>query len=372
MTSDVIIIGGGIIGLTLAYRLSGEGVTVTVIERGEPGKEASWAGAGMLPPGNLEKATTPEGLIRGLSDSRWKDLSNELLEKTGIDNGFRNSGGLEVRYQQDESFQNDIQKWQYEEVPIEVLDQQQLNHKAPRLSQKLVQGFFLPTMHQVRNPRQISAIYSACKMRGVQFLLGEIVTELTKKENQITGIRTLTDSISSGHVCIAAGSWSRQFLNQLQLETSIEPIRGQIVLLRSKEITLDHIIQVGPQYLVPRPDGRILIGSTMERAGYDKSTTASAISDLIQFATRLVPDLKNAQVEKFWAGLRPGSEDGLPYLGNVGEFQNLSIASGHFRDGLQLSPATSVLLLPLAPIVPAQCVPWPWPSVGSPSSLAKS
>lgn len=344
MTTDVVIIGGGIIGLSMAYRLSLEGASVTIIERGKPGREASWAGAGMLPPGNLDKSEYPEAMIRGLSDSIWPQLTQELFELTGIDNGYRNSGGLEVRYRSDESFLEDIQKWKDQEVPVEVLDQELLHQQEPALSRKLVQGYFLPTMHQVRNPRQISAIYSACVMHGVNFRTDETVTELLREGDCIRGVKTDFDSISCDHVCIAAGSWSNRLLESLGVSNSIEPVRGQIVLLRTNPTILNHVIQVGPQYIVPRPDGRILIGSTMERAGYEKSTTASGIAGLIDFAIELVPELKNACVEKTWAGLRPGSEDGLPYLGRVENFENLSIASGHFREGLQLSPATAVLM----------------------------
>ncbi len=344
MSSDVVIIGGGVIGLTLAYKLAEEGVSTTIIERGEPGREASWAGAGMLPPGNFEKAKTPAALLRGLSDSLWSDLSNELLERTGVDNGYRNSGGMEVRYQSDESLSNEIEKWKLEEVPIEILDRKQLKQKEPLLSEKLTKAYFLPTMHQVRNPRQLSALYAGCQSRGVQFLLGQPVTNIKREGEKVLGVETLNGSINCGHVCIATGSWSGQLLNSLEINNSIKPVRGQIVLLRSQQHSLKHIIQIGSQYLVPRPDGRILIGSTMENVGFNKTTTASGISSLIQFALELVPELASATVEKTWAGLRPGSEDGLPYLGEVGNYQNLSIAAGHFRDGLQLSPATAILM----------------------------
>jgi glycine oxidase len=149
---------------------------------------------------------------------------------------------------------------------------------------------------------------------------------------------------TAGRFCIASGAWSRPLLMQAGCESPLEPVRGQIVLLNAQPLPFGQIIQSGPRYLVPRPDGRILIGSTEEHVGFDKRNTAAAVAELIDFAVSLVPALAEATYERSWAGLRPCTPDGLPYLGQVPETRNLFVAAGHFRAGLQMSPATAVLM----------------------------
>jgi glycine oxidase len=157
-------------------------------------------------------------------------------------------------------------------------------------------------------------------------------------------VRTSLGTISADRFCIATGAWSAAIARRLGCKADIRPIRGQIVLLANARPVVNRIINEGPRYLVPRPDGRLLVGSTEEDVGFDRGTTAGAIGELLQFALGLVPELKQARMERSWAGLRPATRDGLPYLGRVPGLENAFMAAGHFRGGLQLSTGTAAVM----------------------------
>lgn len=354
---DVVVVGGGVIGLSIAYELAGQGVDVTVLERVDFGQEASWAGAGILPPGNPQQADTPQARLRAESCSIWPALSEQLLDQTGIDNGYRNCGGIEVRlHGSADQLNEEADNWQEEGVAVERLTVQQLIQCEPALNRKLVAGYRLPQLSQVRNPRHLKALLAGCAARGVELLPGKPVIGFDTQNGKIVSAKTPEESFSAGQFCVAGGAWSRRILQDLQIEIPLEPVRGQIVLLSMQPLPFHHVIQLGAKYLVPRPDGRILIGSTEEHVGFEKKNTAGAVAELITFATELVPSLQNARYERAWCGLRPCSQDGFPYLGPVPGTENLTIATGHFRAGLQLSPATALLMrqviLDQEPIIP--------------------
>jgi len=343
--TDVIVVGGGVVGLSIAWELAGQGVCVRVSERGELGREASWAGAGMLPPGNPEQAATPEARLRAASHVRWADLSAELFELTGIDNGYRNTGSLEVHLgQEGDALSACIDRWREEGVQVEELSAAKLADYEPGLNRRCSTGFYLPEMSQVRNPRHLKALIAGCAARGVEFSPGAPVIGFDRQQGRIVSVRTPDGNHSADRFCIAGGAWSRQILAECGCDLPVEPIHGQIVLLSVRPGTVRHIVQVGSRYLVPRPDGRLLVGSTEEQTGFRKQNTAGAVAELIRFATDLVPELAASEYECAWSGLRPASADGLPYLGAVPEYDNLFVAAGHFRSGLQMSPATAVLM----------------------------
>ena len=354
---DVVVVGGGVIGLSIAYELAGQGVDVTVLERGEFGQEASWAGAGILPPGNPQQAQTPQARLRAESCSLWPALSEQLRDQTGIDNGYRNCGGLEIRlHGSANQLDEEADDWQDEGVAVDRLTPEQLIQCEPALNRDSVAGYRLPQLSQVRNPRHLKALRAGCAERGVELLPGKPVIGFDTQHGKIVSAKTPDESFSAGQFCVSGGAWSRRILLDLQIEIPLEPVRGQIVLLSMQPLPFRHVIQLGARYLVPRPDGRILIGSTEEHVGFEKKNTAGGVSSLIAFATELVPSLQNAKFERAWSGLRPCSIDGLPYLGPVSGTENLTLAAGHFRAGLQLSPATALVMrqviLDQEPIIP--------------------
>lgn len=309
------------------------------------GQEASWAGAGILPPGNPDHAQTVEARLRAGSHVLWPQWTELLRSETGIDNGFHRCGGVEVHLPgPPESFAAKIAAWRTEGVVAEALDGDELRQQIPVLNPEINAGYLLPELGQVRNPRHLKALYQACVNSGVDLRPGSPVVDFVRDGDRIAAVKTSSDVYRAAQFVVASGAWSRSLLLHGGHDVAIEPIRGQIVLLETSTVLFRRVIEVGPRYLVPRTDGRILIGSTEERAGFEKRTTAAGVAGLIDFARQLAPALGDARVERCWAGLRPYAPGGLPRIGRVPGTSNLSLAAGHFRAGLQLSPMTAVLI----------------------------
>jgi glycine oxidase len=337
---DVLIVGGGVIGLTTAYFLARESVSVQVLDKGDFGQEASWAGAGILPPGSSQRPRAPFEQLRAHSAALFPTLSGELRERTGVDNGYLRCGGLVFA---DTESASTAEEWRSEGIAFELVDGQRLRHLEPAVGE-LGAAYHLPDMAQVRNPRHIRALLAGCQCLGVHLQPGCPVSSLEMQGKRVTAVRTDRGPLTAGQFLLAAGAWSEPLLQATGWQPGIHPVRGQIALINTRVPLFQRILLWGARYLVPRPDGRVLVGSTEEDAGFDKRTTTRAISDLLALACLLVPCLAEAHLERCWAGLRPGSPDGLPFLGAVPGFENLFVAAGHFRAGIQLSPATALVM----------------------------
>jgi glycine oxidase len=336
---DVAIIGGGIIGLTCAYFLAKAGLSVAVFDRGDLGKEASWAGAGIIPPGNPAGAATPLDRLRAIGSARFPEFSRELFELTDIDNGYLHCGGIE--FLEGDPTQV-LELWRNEGIVFEKLTRDSLRVLEPAVEGVLDEPYLLPDCAQVRNPRHLQALIAACRNAGVT-----LNPHTPHGDPRETG---------AGRVLIAAGAWSADLLARCG-GAGVHPVRGQIVLLKSPKPVFTRVLMVGKRYLVPRADGHILIGSTEEpEAGYEKANTAEAVADLLAFAFRLVPSLASAELVKCWSGLRPATPDGLPYIGPVPGWDNVFVATGHFRAGVQLSLGTAQAITELFTGKPT-CVP---------------
>jgi glycine oxidase len=338
---DVLVLGGGVIGLTIAYYLAREGVAVELVDQGDFGREASWAGAGILPPGNPEHAHTPFDRLRAHSVALYPALSAELRERTGCDNGYLRCGGLELAGAGDHVAE---QEWRGEGVACETLDGPSLHRLEPALASSLTAGWHLPELAQVRNPRHLKALLAGCQALGVRLRPGCPVHGFERRGGRVTAVRSAEGPLHAGRYVLATGAWTDALLEPVGWRPGVRPVRGQIALLNTGTPVFRRVLMHGARYLVPRPDGRVLVGSTEEDAGFDKRTTAEAIQALLGLARALVPALGQAQVERCWAGLRPGSPDGLPFLGPVPGVENLFVAAGHFRSGIQLAPATGLVL----------------------------
>jgi glycine oxidase len=211
-------------------------------------------------------------------------------------------------------------------------------------------------MGQVRNPRHLKALVALAIQRGVELVPGTPVCGFDRRGEKIAALETTAGRRPAGQFVVAGGAWSSQLLQATGCAIAVRPLRGQIVLVAMQPSPIRHVVNVGPRYLVPRGDGRVLVGATEEVAGFDKQTTAGGVGGLLEFAVQIVPALARAGFERAWAGLRPQSADGLPYLGRCPRAVNLFVATGHFRAGLQLSPITArvmtQLLLGREPAVP--------------------
>jgi glycine oxidase len=343
---DVLILGGGVIGLTTAYFLARDRVRVIVLDKSDFGQEASWAGAGILPPARTfdvsktADACSPLDQLRGHSSRLFPPLSEELHELTGIDNGYLRCGGLEFLSGSEEA----SEEWHADGTSLQTLDEPALTRLEPNLAHGLGSAHYLPEMAQLRNPRHLKALLAACKSCGVTLRPGCAVHGFVSHGPRIMAAKTLDGNVSAERFLLATGAWTSPLLESLGCPIPIKPVRGQIALLNTGTPLFRRILLWGARYLVPRPDGRVLVGSTEENAGFDKRTTSQAIADLLQLANKLVPDLASAHLERCWAGLRPGSPDGLPFLGPIRGWDNLFIAAGHFRAGIQLSPGTALVM----------------------------
>ena len=350
---DVIIVGGGVIGLSIAYSLSQRGASVTVLDQSQPGQEASWAGAGMLPPGNLERSRGGAALLRAFSHVRWPSFSQELRELTGIDNGYLPSGGLELGFAgEGDRLRQEIDAWHSEGVPLEELNAADLKRLEPSLTPEIQHAYRLPGFAQVRNPRHLKALILACQLQKVRIVAGAPVMQFdtvasSAGGSHIVAARTPNERFAAGKFVIASGAWAGGLARQLQVELPVRPVRGQIVLLSAAPLPFQHVINNGPRYLVPRADGQILIGATEEEVGFNNGNTAAGVAGLLQFAQQLVPELAQARLERTWSGLRPGSPQGTPFLSRLPQHENGYVAAGHFRNGLQLSVATGELMAQL-------------------------
>lgn len=344
---DILIVGGGAVGLTTAWSLAGQGVSVTVVDRQQVGREASWAGAGMLPPGNLQHASTAEARLRSYSHQLWETLAEELKARTGIDNGYRRCGSVEIcPPDQGKAFASQQSAWRAEGINVEQLDRAGLEHHVPSLAKSFSSGVFLSEFGQVRNPRHLKALAAACRQMGVDIIEDQEQLSLTRHGRQVRAA-TPDRQFGCDRICVCAGSWTPKVLQPLAISLPVKPVRGQMAQLRVAQLPFSCVIEQGRRYIVPRADGLILVGSTEEHVGFEKRNTSECVAGLLKFAESLVPELGTAEMVRCWAGLRPGSPDELPFLGAVPQVDNLFVGAGHFRSGLQMSPGTGAVLADL-------------------------
>ncbi|WP_425617409.1 glycine oxidase ThiO [Anatilimnocola sp. NA78] len=355
MNCDCLIVGGGVIGLSLAWQLALRGRKVRVIDRQAPAQEASWAGAGILPPASRTALAHPLDQLRGWSFELHAEWAVKLLQQTGIDTGYRKCGGLYVARSIGEAAA--LTAWaeaQHEEqVVVEKLSPGRLAELEPELATAnppalpIRAAWLLPDECQLRNPRYLQALLKVCEQQGVEIVANCEVQDFQISNGRLQKVNTSLGDISAEQVCVTSGAWTGQLLQKLGMTLGVIPIRGQMVLFRCERPPLRTIVNEGPRYLVPRDDGRLLVGSTEEEAGFDKRTTPEAIAELIGLARTWLPSLADAEVEQTWAGLRPASFDGFPYLGHLPGVANAFVASGHYRSGLYLSPGTAIVMAQL-------------------------
>jgi len=351
-TYDVLLVGGGAIGLSLAWELSQHGAKVGLVDQGPLGQEASWAGAGMIPAGPCREfwaKSSPIEQLASLSQTLHAEWHDRLAEQTGIDNGYQQSGALYLAEGEADakSLQQQSEDWQRQGIACQPLDAGQLAKFEPALAERahrFAAAFFVPQESQLRNPRHVQALIAACQQQGVDLRPGVAVHGFQSSDDRIVSAQTSGGTIEAEQFCLTAGCWTGQLAASLGLDLPIKPIRGQMVLLNGPAGLLGRHVNVGKRYLLPRPDGRLLVGSTMEDVGFLKQNTATATAGLLSFAASLLPSTAELPIETSWSGLRPATADGLPFMGRIPKRKNGWIAAGHFRAGLQLSPATAVVM----------------------------
>jgi len=344
----VVVIGGGIIGSLTAFYLHKRGAAPIVVERGRIGHEASWAGAGILCP--IHPWLYPESFTHLVNKSlaMYPALSEELKKVTGNSIEWFNCGLLIPFFEDDRmDHRSKALQWSHQfNWPVEELDHAQALVHEPLLSKKTNGGLLWPGVGQVRNPRLLQAVRKALELASVEIKEeAEVVGLLEGSQGRVGGVQ-LADggNIEADAVLLAAGSWSGELAQDMGLNLSVEPVKGQIALVRTEPGAVRHIIKHDDAYFVPRQDGRVLIGASMERVGFARGNTSEILHELMQATARIVPALAKAEVEQQWMGFRPGSPDGLPYLGPVEKRPGLWVATGHYRNGVALAPVTADIM----------------------------
>jgi glycine oxidase len=368
---DVVVVGGGAIGCALAYFLSRVGASVTLLERGELGGEASGAAAGML------AALSDEGGDRGPDFQKLCLDSFELyqrilpdLEASGIDLRYRRSGVLHLALDDEEAshLHRRFEAQRRLAPGMRWLEGGELRRAEPEVSPAAVAGLLSPEEHYLDPQRLVLALAECCRRLGVDIRIDAPVTSIRSSrtarpepgegpdpgegpvfepsppEGRIVDlVRAAGEAFRADHLVLAAGPWTAALAKRLGAHVPVRPMRGQMLAL-GPALELNHVIWGEEAYLVPRENRLTFVGATVEDVGFRKRNTADAVRRLRRAAVRMIPSLELARVASTWAGLRPGSPDGLPMMGRLPGWSNVWVASGHFRNGILLAPITGKLM----------------------------
>lgn len=339
--SDITIIGSGAIGLLTAREFIKAGYSVSLIDKSLSGKESSWAGGGILLP--LYPWRQPKAISALVieSNKNYSALSNDLFKATQIDPEWYDCGLLICKNPDSEL----ATSWcDQHEIPYKNADSSFFNHLSTQVNNPL----WLPNIAQARNPRLLKSLKAYLLNAGVNFIENCAILDATIKNGQVNTLKTDKGTIDVNQLIICTGAWTAELSKKLfpndHHAPDISPVKGQMLLFDAKPETLLHMVLDNYHYLIPRRDGKILAGSSVEYTEFDKSTSNESKDKLTHFATELFPALKNFPITHHWAGLRPGTKQGIPYIDKHPEIKNLSINAGHFRNGLVMGPASAKLM----------------------------
>ena len=344
---SVAIIGAGVIGLGIAWRLAARGVSVAVFDKGVSGAGASHAAAGMLA-ACAEAEPGEEALVTlgRVSQARWPAFAAELKQASGVDVGLRPEGTLVVALTSDDQarLSHQLTFQQKLGLPLQWISAAETRRREPHLAGKLAGAVFSPEDTQVDNRKLAAALRIAAEAAGASIREHLEVKTISSDAGRVDGI-VLADGTKVGAdvVVLAAGAWSRSIDGLApELRPPVRPIKGQMLALRMDPAAplLTHVVWAPGAYLVPRLDGRLLVGATVEEKGYDTSLTAGGILTLLEAAWRVVPAVEELPIDEMWVGHRPGSRDDAPILG-TGPIDGLIYATGHHRNGILLTPVTA-------------------------------
>ena len=347
MVTDVIVIGGGVIGLSIARELLQMGAKVRVLERSCCGNEASWAGGGILSP--LLPWDYPDAVtqLTQFSNRLLPGMTATLRQETGIDPEYQVCGMLVLPDMNNEHSAQFIGAKDWCARNAFPLKKVYPNEVFPKLK---ICGFtdksalWLSSVAQVRSPRLLQALKNSVELSGGSIIEHTRVTGWRMGQSQVKSVITDRGEYSGTDYVVAAGAWSREILDKYALKINIYPVRGQMLLFKVETGLLDTIILQKGFYLIPRQDGYILAGSTTENTGFDKSITAEARNELLEKAHDLLPELTETTLVGHWTGLRPGSPENIPVISRHPAFDNLYLNSGHHRYGVTMAPGSAQLL----------------------------
>lgn len=344
---DVLIVGGGLIGCSIALRLAQGGLRVHVHERGEPGCGASGAGAGMIAPDS--ETTEPEAFYALCARSRdmYPDFAAEIEHLSGQPVEFHAHGTLVAAF--DEAEAADARRLSQtitaQGLPVERLTPEDARRRAPCISPGLIEAVYLPDEARVDNERLIAALAEACRQAGVVFHTQSEAVRFITRNGAVEAVEIKSSDAqeyTAGMFILAAGAWCAELAESLPERIPVAPCRGQLIELEGAgELSLT--LRAGHHYLVPRSGGRLVAGSIMEYVGFKSAVTGEGLHSILTAAGRIAPCIRKLDFRRAWSGFRPDTPDHLPILG-YGEHRNLIFATGHFRNGILLTPVTAKLI----------------------------
>jgi glycine oxidase len=346
--AEVVVVGAGLIGLGIAYELAKRDVSVMVLDRDEPARAASWAGAGMLAP--FSEKLPDEAMLALCRDSlaMYPAFADELRERSGVDVRLRRDGTLHVALDDGRLAELAVHAETYRRNggDVTMLGRNDVLAREPMLARSLAGAVFVANEAQVDNRRLGRALLGACETLGVRFeRVAEIALECDAR--RVRGLRTERGFMAAGTVVNAAGAWAGKLDGVPEaVRIPVHPVAGEMLAIALPRAAMRAQVWLGHRYLVPRDDGRLLVGATVEERGFDARVTAAGLHDLLDAALAVAPALAGFAVVETWAGLRPGSPDGRPFLGATA-LGGYVVASGHFRNGILLAPITARLIADL-------------------------
>jgi glycine oxidase len=338
-TAEIMIVGGGVIGLSIARELAHRGVShIALCDKGELGKEASWAAGGILAP--QVEADVSDDFFKLATASRdlYPSFARSLQDETGIDVELDQTGTLFVAFnEKDEAELSQRFEWQRRAgLRVEWLDSDDVHCFEPNLSLEVRCALRFPDDWQVENRKLVEALITANQKLGVRLLPNCEVTSFQVASDRVAGVANQTGTIAAPVVVVCAGAWTSSLF-----PVEVEPVRGQMLCFKPEPEIARHVIYSQRGYLVPRRDGRLLAGSTSEDAGFDKRVTDKGVNAIKSMAFDIAPTLAAAPLVDSWAGFRPRASDALPVLGPDAEIEGLFYATGHYRNGILLTPITA-------------------------------
>jgi glycine oxidase len=341
---DVLIVGGGIIGLSLAHRLAAENRRVVVLDRREPGLEASWAAAGML----SAAPESPDDLslmpLAKKSFALYPDFVAAIEGRSASRANFRRDGALELFFGASAEAERDRTVAAHRTLGLTTQSVSPAAARSiePSLSNSAYAAAWLPDEYSVEPRALTAAVLHAAKNCGVDVRANVEIKNLVIEGSRCIGAESHSQKIFAAHVVLAAGCFSSGIGAAARLAPT-QPVRGQMVSLRAARPVPNHVVRSHKGYVVPRGNGLLVAGSTIEHVGFEKNVTAAGIGGILAAAIELIPELAGAAIEETWCGLRPDTPDHLPLIGRT-EYEGLWLATGHYRNGILLAPATAEIL----------------------------
>lgn len=341
---DAVVAGGGVIGASIALELAEAGLKVALYDAREPGREASWASAGMISPAPENPGMIPFVPISLASVALYPNFIQKVEAISGMDVGYRKDGALDAILDGnvEEELSTVIALQHGVGLRAEALTAQQAREMEPSLNEEIEAAIFRPDEASLDNRVFTDAVITAALYRGVQIFAKNGAKALWKENGRCKGLILENSRVEAKWTIIAAGCFSAR-IEGVAPYAPVFPAKGQMIALRCDPVEIEHVLWLEHTYLVPRNDGKIIAGSTIERTGFDHDVTAAGMKKILGEAIRLAPELQQARIEETWAGLRPDSPDHLPILGPT-DIDGLLIATGHFRSGILLAPITAVLM----------------------------